>query len=149
MNPLPLVERRRGRRYIVSGAVRFATNTKAGSADLVNLGEGGVLIRSGAVIPEGTEGTFHVVPQRCPFEFEIPGRVVGVKGELMAIRFLQRNQLLAPLIQWLENEHYPWTGTIAMDALSGGGAPGTASKTLPVQVENDLEHERELVYQDA
>ena len=117
MNPVEFSERRRFRRYIVSGTVRFDTNSEAGSSDLVNLGEEGVLIRGGLVLPEGTEGTFHVVPSRYPVEFEIQGQVVGVKDDLMAIRFLQELQTVAVLIQCLERENCPWTGTVATDSL--------------------------------
>lgn len=119
MNPVEFAERRRFRRYIVSGTVRFDTNSEAGSSDLINLGEEGVLIRGGVVLPEGTEGTFHVVPSRYSVEFEIQGQVVGVKDNLMAIRFLQKRPAVAALIQWLEWENCPWTGTVSTDALRG------------------------------
>jgi hypothetical protein len=150
MNPGQFVERRRYRRYIVSGTVRFVTNLEAGSGDLVNLGDGGILIRSGVALPEGTEGSFHVVPSHCPFEFEIQGRVVGVKGDRMAIRFLQRNQTVAALIQWLERENFPWTGTVAMDALSAVYSLRMESCALPAQAEDaELECARELVFRTA
>ena len=114
MNPVQFMEWRRYRRYIVSGTVRFTTNFEAGSGDLINLGEAGILIRGGLVLPEGTEETFHVVPSRYPVEFEIQGQVVGVKDDLMAIRFLQELQTVAVLIQYLERENCPWTGTVGL-----------------------------------
>ena len=112
MNPVQFMEWRRYRRYIVSGTVRFDTNSEAGSGDLINLGEAGILIRSGVVLPEGTEGTFHVVPSCYPFKFEVEGQVVGGRDDLVAIRFLQNHQTVSALIQWLGQENCPWTGTV-------------------------------------
>ena len=127
-------ERRRYRRYIVAGTVRFVLNFGAGSSELVNLGEGGMLIRATAVLSEGAAGTFHVVPSRYPLEFEIEAEVVGAKDDLVAIRFLQEHHTVSALVQWLEQENCPWTGTIT-DALTSGFAPRSESKTLEQEAE--------------
>ena len=109
MNAGQTMERRRYRRYIVSGTVRFVMNFGAGSTELVNLGEGGMLIRAANILSEGAEGAFHVVPSRYPIEFEVEGRVVGGKDDLVAIQFLQKHHTVSALIQWLEQENCPWT----------------------------------------
>ncbi|MGH9784432.1 MAG: PilZ domain-containing protein [Terriglobia bacterium] len=123
------MERRRYRRYIVAGSVRFVMNFGAGSTELVNLGEGGMLIRAAAVLADGATGTFHVVPSRYPLEFEVEGQVVGGKDDLVAIQFPQKHHAVSALIQRLEQENCPWTGTIP-DASTSGCSPRTESKTL-------------------
>ena len=129
-------ERRRYRRYIVSGTVRFVMDFGAGSTELVNLGEGGMLIRAANVLSEGAEGTFHVVPSRYPIEFEVEGRVVGGKDDLVAIQFLEKPHTVSTLIQWLDQENCPWTGAVpAPDALTSVCSPRTESKTLRDEAE--------------
>ena len=134
---IPLVERRKHRRFIVSGRVRFVTGFDSGLGSLVNLGEGGILIRSRALFLEGTKATFHVCPSGCPIEIEIEGQVVGVKDDLMAVRFLEERLEVSDCVQWLANENCPWTGTVAIETL------GTSSP------QGEFEASHELVFQSA
>ena len=126
-NPALRIERRRYRRYIVRGMVRFRIDSIEVSGDLVNFGQGGMLIRSSFVLPEGTQLPIQVVAFCYPYSFAVPGRVVGAKGELMAIKFLQIPDGVTELLHWLERENVPWTGTYA----SGTFEPGQTVETKP------------------
>jgi PilZ domain len=146
---IPLVERRKHRRFIVSGKVQFTAGFDSGLGSLVNLGEGGLLIRSRALLPEGTKGTFHVHPSRCPIEFEIEGQVVGVKGSVMAVQFLEKRPEVSDCVQWLASENCPWTGPVSME-VSGASRP---EPTIPSEIAEpairELEIAHELVFQSA
>ena len=127
MNAVLRKERRRYRRYIVGGKVWFRIDTIEASADLVNFGPGGMLIRSRFVLPEGTHLPIQVMAFRYPNSFAVPGRVVDGKGELMAIKFLKLTDGVKELLQWLEQENYPWTVAYA----SGVFEPAQKAQTKP------------------
>jgi len=125
-------------------------NFKTGSGVLVNLSEGGMLMRSDFVLPVGTTGTLHFTPSNGPFEIEAEGEVVGVQGDLVAIRFLQKPETASWLMQWLEREHYPWTGSIATDAWTDGGTrPPHAVPLQNPSGDTEMEGASELVFQEA
>ena len=148
-NMIPVIERRKHRRYIVSGRVRFVTGFDTGLASLVNLGEGGILIRSRALLPLGTKATFRVVPSQCPIEIEIEGRVVGVKDGLLAVRFLEKRQEVSDCVRWLASENCPWTGSVGIGALGNSFPEATNSPQTPEPVGKELETARDLVFQSA
>jgi hypothetical protein len=148
INMIPSIQRRRQRRFIVYGRVRFVTGFDSGLGSLVNLGEGGILFRTRALFPEGATATFHVSPAGCPVEIEIEGQVVGVKDDLMAVRFLEERQEVSLCLRWLESENCPWTGTVSIEALENSRPEGVTSQTMePATAE--LETTRELVFQSA
>jgi hypothetical protein len=147
-NLIPLVERRKHRRFIVSGTVEFARKSEKGSADLVNLGEGGMLIRNGVTFPEGTEVSFHVAPVHCPVELDIRGQVVGVNEGLMAVRFLEQRQEVSFCVQWLARENCPWAGTIENPGLKITRYPVSLTEPKAPRIP-EVERAQELVFQQA
>ncbi|OFW45079.1 MAG: hypothetical protein A3J28_00765 [Acidobacteria bacterium RIFCSPLOWO2_12_FULL_60_22] len=108
-------ERRRYRRYIVRGEVKLRSGSVETSGGLVNLGQGGMLIRSGVALAEGREMTIHAKVAGYPNPLEVPGRVIRVQDELTAIQFLKPLDNGHELLLWLARENYPWTGTDASD----------------------------------
>lgn len=150
LKTIPFIERRKHRRFIVSGKVQMVTRFDFAPATLVNLGEGGILIRSRDPFPEGTRGTFHISPVACPFEIEIQGQVVGVKDDLMAVQFLERQTEVSDCVQWLANENCPWAGTVSTGTLGNTRQEGAnlPDAPLPTGVP-ELETARDLVYQRA
>jgi len=150
----PLAERRKHRRFIVSGKVRFVAGFDSGLGTLVNLGEGGILIRSGALFPEGTKATFQVYPSRCPIELEIKGQVVGVQpagvnDSLMAVRFLEDRPEVSDCVRWLASENCPWTGTVATETLGASRPDATHSPDTTEPAPTELEISHELIFQSA
>jgi PilZ domain len=106
-----LVERRKHRRYIVRGRVRFLIDSLEVSADLVNFGQGGLLIRSPFTLPVGTRLDLRILAFCYPAAVIGIGRVVGGRGNLLAVQLVQQSSEADQLLWWLEQEHYPWTGT--------------------------------------
>lgn len=115
MNEIFPKERRRYRRYIVQGQVRFRINSSEASGELVNFSQGGLLVRSQAVLPPGTQATFRVTASCYPNAFDVAGEVVGVKDALLAIKFLEQPKSVHQLLEWLERENVPWTGTFGSE----------------------------------
>ena len=106
-------ERRKHRRYIVRGRVKFTFDSLELWGDLVNFGDGGMLLRTRYEIPEKTKLNFCVVAYCYPDMFAVPGQVVGGRDSLLAIRFLERTDGVMELLRWLEVENFPWTGGIS------------------------------------
>ncbi|MBI1956023.1 MAG: PilZ domain-containing protein [Acidobacteria bacterium] len=127
-------ERRRYRRYIVQGRVKFRIGSAETLGDVVNFGQGGMLIRSGVVLPEGSETTIQVKASCYPDAFEVSGQVVGVKNGRMAIKFLKKPKAVEELLLCLAQENYPWTDASAfLETAKSWGAiptdlPGRMSK---------------------
>jgi hypothetical protein len=105
------IERRRHRRYIVRGRVRFMLDSLEVWGDLVNFGQGGLLIRSRFEIPAGTRLDIRVMAFCFPSAVDGIGEVVGGRGELLALQYLEKSSEADDLLRWLEQEHCPWTGT--------------------------------------
>lgn len=150
MNAIVWKERRRYRRYIVSGQVRIRTNSSETPAELVNFGQGGLLVRSHVVLPVGTQAAICVTASCYPNAFDVAGEVVGGKDDLVAIKFLGQANGVKELLHWLVQENFPWTGTF--DSQSGetetpSYAPAPA--LLAMGCGADLEPEMEWVYQQA
>lgn len=141
----PFAERRKHRRFIVSGRVRFATGFDSVLANLVNLGQGGILIRSQVTYPEGTKATFHVSPHGCPYKLEVEGQVVGAKDGLMAVQFLEERPEISDCIQWLVSENCPWTGAVAIGTSKSDIAPSPAA--APIAAELETAHA--LIFQEG
>jgi hypothetical protein len=106
-----MAERRRYRRYIVSGDVKiYAGSGKAayqGSAKLVQFALGGMLMRGGLVLAARKRATARVDVQGYPYAIEVPFEVVGERNALMAVRFLSQPVGLTDLVEWLAYGDFP------------------------------------------
>ena len=80
---------RRYKRYIVSGSVVFQGPGGESRGALLNLGQGGVLVRTDAHYREGTDLTLRFQVGSDPETFSTLGQVVGTKADLLAIKFLE------------------------------------------------------------
>jgi hypothetical protein len=130
--------------------VQLVRRSEKGSAELVNIGEGGMLIRNGVTFPEGTEASFHVTPVHCPVELDIRGQVVGVNEGLMAVRFLEKRPEVSFCVQWLARENCPWAGTIENQGLRMTRYPEIGSLEEPEAPRaREVERVQELVFQQA
>ena len=120
------IERRKHRRYIVRGRTRFTIDSLEIWAELVNFGEGGLLIRSSFDLPVGTRMDLRILTFCYPIAVDAIGQVVGGRGDLLAIQFAEKPAEADRLLRWLEAEHCPWTGTFddpdveRQPALAGG-----------------------------
>ena len=143
-------DRRRYRRYIVQGRVWFFLDMVQVSGDLVNFGQGGMLFRSGVVLPEGCEVTIHMVAFCYPVAFEVQGQIIRVKDDLIAVRFVNEPQGMYELLQWLDRENCLWTGTHASAGIDPAHFRQTTFSLLPCQMkETELESTLEYLYQQS
>ena len=131
MDPVVRNERRRYRRYIVQGEVKLRRGSVETSGGLVNLGQGGMLTRSGVALPEGREIAVHAMVAGYPNPLEVPGRVRRMQDGFAAIQFPKPLEDGHELLQWLARENYPWTGTDASDGPDPTQSRQTPSKTFP------------------
>jgi hypothetical protein len=123
------IERRKYRRYIVRGRMRFTIDSLEVWAEMVNFGEGGVLMRSMFDLPVGTRLDLRVLAFGYPLAVEGIGQVVGGRGDLLAIQFIEKSPEAAHFLRWLEMEHYPWTGTFDDPAAEARLQPNQAAST--------------------
>ena len=143
-----LRERRRHRRYILPGQVRFRINSFEASGELVNFGQGGLLMRSRVALPVGTQMSLRVQASCYPSAFETPAEIVGVKNALMALKFLEQPHGVQELLLWLERENFPWTGTFA-DLESAPAPPVSPAVLLEAESYADLDPALEYVSRPA
>ena len=144
------VERRKHRRYIVRGRVKFTVDSLELWGDLINFGHGGMLIRSRYEVPENTKFNFRVIAYCYPNSIKVPGQIVGGKESLLAIQFLERTDGATELLRWLESENFPWTGgSSSKEAiLAEPVKPPDSNSAFPL-VEAEADASMEVIFQDA
>jgi PilZ domain len=98
---------RRYPRYLISGEVRLFHGRWQGTAQLVQFGFGGMLLRGGSVIPKGSRALARIKPDKYPYEFELPIEVVEIRNALMAVRFVASSPSLIDFDRWLRRANYP------------------------------------------
>ena len=131
MTPVVRNERRHYRRYIVGGEVKLRSGSVETSGGLVNLGQGGMLLRSGVALLEGREMTVYAKVAGYPNPLEVPGRVIRAQDELTAIQFLKPLEDGHELLLWLAQENCSWTGTDASDGPDPAQFGQIPSRTSP------------------
>ena len=98
------------KRYIVKGSVAFQGPGGESRGALLNVGQGGILARTNATHEEGATLTLHFHVAGYPETFATRGQVVGTKGTLLAIKFLAEPEGITFLLDWLDLQHYTWSG---------------------------------------
>ena len=109
-------KRRASVRYIIGGQVIFHTGSPDSSGELVNISQRGMLVRTHVQVPEGTKLRIGFTVEGYPTPLQGGGCVVGVRQDLLAIRFLRDPAGLLQLLQWLSLENAPWTGLDTIDS---------------------------------
>ena len=151
MKPVAVAERRRGVRYIVGGEVVFHTGSPESCGSLVNIGRHGMLVRTNVRVPEGTKLQVGFTVEGYPTAVQGPTQVVGANTDLLAMQFLDEPRARLQLLQWLEQENFPWTGLDAPDrdaAVRRQRASPAAPASSPIQDERQ-ELEAILPFLDA
>ena len=110
MKPLAVAERRRSVRYIVGGEVVFHTGSPESCGALVNIGRYGMLVRTNVCVSEGTKLQVGFTVEGYPTTVRGLSQVVGAGTDLLAMKFLDEPPELSQLLQWLEQDNFPWTG---------------------------------------
>ena len=97
-------EKRRYRRYPVSGQVQFRTEVDEAVGELVHIGKRGMLIRSHFMPPLRTNLSIHFTVQRYGETFRVGGRVVGSEKGMIAVSFPVEPVGMEELLQWLDKK---------------------------------------------
>jgi len=96
------IERRRYKRYPVSGLVEFMTEAVWSPSKLLDIGKEGVLIHSDVAASPGEELTFRFIVSGYQGLFETSGKVVRNQNDVLAFKFLEEPAELKNLLSWLE-----------------------------------------------
>ena len=121
-------ERRRSVRYIVGGQVIFHTGSPDSCGELVNVGRHGMLVRTSVRVPVGTQFRSGFVVNGYPTSFQGESQVVGISGDLLAMKFVGTTPELGSLLRWLDRENTPWTGLEEPDCGRATPTPVAATR---------------------
>ncbi|MBI4460806.1 MAG: PilZ domain-containing protein [Acidobacteria bacterium] len=109
-------DRRRYRRYLAQGRVEFDCCGQTRSAELCNVGQGGLLIRGEDVVPKGAETAMKFTVRGYPIALEVRAEVISRRDEFTAVRFTAESREVIALLAWLHRENYPWTTLAPADS---------------------------------
>jgi hypothetical protein len=101
---------RRCKRYIVNGSAVLEGPGGESRGLLLNVGQGGILVRTNAAHEEGSNLTLYFHVSGYPETFAGHGQVVGTKGILSAIKFMEEPEGIKFLLAWLGLQHCTWSG---------------------------------------
>lgn len=104
-------ERRRYKRYSVTGESEFWTESAKTSTQLLDVGHGGVLLRSEVVPAQGTQLGVRFAVDGYPERFEARGRVVRTQMDIVAVMFPEEPAGLRQMLIWLDEQEQAKTGT--------------------------------------
>lgn len=96
------IERRRYKRYPVSGRVEFMTEAVETLSKLLDIGKGGVLNQSEIKPSPGEELPFRFTVSGYQGAFEVTGNVVRIQVGALVTEFLEELAKLKDLLGWLE-----------------------------------------------
>ncbi len=94
------VEKRRYKRYPMSGKILFQTESMNAIGELIDIAMGGALIRSAVIPSPGSQVTARFVVRDYPGEFEARGKVVRILTNALAIEFLEKPPWLEEMLRW-------------------------------------------------
>jgi PilZ domain len=95
-------DRRQGRRYLIVGTVVISTAKEKFTAELVNIGSGGMLAFCDDALPLGERVDVQFKVQDYPLEVPVKGRVVHTAIGLVGVGFLEEPEELDEVLLWLE-----------------------------------------------
>ena len=95
-------EKRRYKRYVVSGQVEIRTEVDEAVGELVHIGRRGILIRSHFIPPLRTDLSIHFTVQRYGETFRAGGLLVGNEKGMIAVSFSVEPAGMEELLQWLD-----------------------------------------------
>ncbi len=97
-------ERRKFVRYLVAGDVQFRSAAVEATGELLDIGTGGILVRSQTMLDKGTNLTAGFDVKGCTGTFAAKGRVVRTQFDVLAIMFLDPPAGLDELLAELANK---------------------------------------------
>ena len=104
------VERRQYKRYGVTGRAEFQTDSAKAVGELLDIGTGGVLVRSQLIHDKGTNLWVQFTVAGYPGALDSRGRVARSQLDVLAVMFLEPPAELERLLAWLEHRTPPQSG---------------------------------------
>ena len=95
-------DRRQARRYLIVGTAVIKSEQGAFTAELVNIGPGGMLAFCDAPLALGERVEVRFQVQDYPLEVTVQGRVVHTAVGLIGFGFLDEPEELDEVLLWLE-----------------------------------------------
>ena len=97
-------EKRRYRRFAVSGQVEFRTELEKAVGELVHISRRGIFVRSHFIPPLRTDLSIHFTVRGYGETFRVGGHVVGSEKDMIAVRFSVEPAGMEKLLQWLDKK---------------------------------------------
>ena len=104
------IERRQYKRYRVTGRAEFQADSERAVSELLDIGTGGLLIRSQLIPDKGTNLWVQFTVAGYPGALDSRGRVVRSQLDVLAVMFLEPPAELERLLSWLEHRTPPQPG---------------------------------------
>ena len=120
MDARPQDERRHGRRYLTGGYAVFRAEALEATAEVVNIGQLGILVRSDTIPAAGAVVSIQFTVYGYPAQLRAEGRVAGINFNLFAIKFLHDPSGLSTLLEWLRRENCSWVAMEDSDSCRAG-----------------------------
>ena len=98
------MEKRRYKRYRVSGQAEFRFGGVRATGELLDIGNGGVLMRSEEIPAQQTSLAFSFAVEGYPKALQAQGRVVYTQLNTLAVMFLGKVEGLEELLRALEQK---------------------------------------------
>ncbi len=92
------------KRYRVSGPAEFQAGSVTATGELLDVGTGGILLRSDVNPSQGTHLQAQFAVAGYHGTFNARGRVVRTQLGVVAVMFLDQPDGLQPLLDWLEQK---------------------------------------------
>ena len=97
-------EKRRYKRYPVSGQVEFRTELEKAVGELIHISRRGIFVRSHFMPPLRTDLSIHFTVRGYGETFRVGGRVVGSEKDRIAVMFSVEPAGMEKLLQWLDRK---------------------------------------------
>ena len=95
-------DQRQYRRFLVNGVVSLEAGDNKIQAELLNIGAGGLLILTSAVLPKGMPVHARFIVKDYPLEVSVSGSVAHCNGSTMGLMFSEELEGLDEILLWLE-----------------------------------------------
>lgn len=116
--PVRPIERRKYERYRVDGKASFWMTTEPAVGEVLDVGSGGLLVRSDVLVPQGARVTMQFKVAGSDRGFIANGRVIRTQMDVLAIMFLEKVEGLEDLLKELKEKQ-------AKVSTAGPAATGT------------------------
>ena len=95
-------DRRQHKRFLVNGVASLETGSESIQGELLNIGAGGLLILTAALLPQGTPVHARFIVKDYPLEVSVEGVVAHSNENTIGVMFSEEPDGLEEILLWLE-----------------------------------------------